>query len=131
MSAPDWSRAALTLLAAAALNALLAIAAGAFGAHGLDGRIDARGLEVFEIAVRYHVYHALGMALCAVAARLGLAGAIRAGWLMQLGVAIFAGTLYALALSGVKVLGAITPLGGVLMMAGWALLALAAWRARG
>jgi uncharacterized membrane protein YgdD (TMEM256/DUF423 family) len=125
-----WSRAALALLACAALNALVAIAAGAFGAHVLEARLDAHHLAIFETAARYHVYHALGMALCAVAARLGLDAAVRAGWCMQAGLAIFAGSLYALALSGVKVLGAITPIGGVLMMTGWALLALAAWRVR-
>lgn len=112
-------RPARLLLAAAALNALVAVIAGAFGSHALEARLDERALEVFEIGARYHMYHALGMGLCAVA------GAIRAGWVMQAGVAIFAGTLYALALSGVKVLGAITPIGGLLMMVGWALLA---WR---
>jgi uncharacterized membrane protein YgdD (TMEM256/DUF423 family) len=112
------------LLAVAAANALVAVAAGAFGAHALDERLDERSLEVFEIAARYHMYHALGLGLCAVV------GARRAGWVMLIGVAIFAGTLYAVALSGVKVLGAITPLGGALMMAGWAGLAIAAWRSR-
>jgi len=113
------------LLAVAALNALVAVAAGAFGAHGLEGRLDAHHLDVFETAARYHMYHALGMGLCATA------GATRAGWVMQAGVAIFSGTLYALALTGTRWLGAITPIGGVLMMAGWLLLALAAWRSRG
>jgi uncharacterized membrane protein YgdD (TMEM256/DUF423 family) len=112
------------LLAAAALNALVAVAAGAFGAHGLEDRLDARHLEIFETAARYHMYHALGMGLCA------LAGATRAGWVMQAGVAIFAGTLYVLALSGVGWLGAITPIGGALMMVGWGMLAWEAWKRR-
>ena len=106
------------LVALGALNAAIAVAAGAFAAHALEDRLDAHHLDVFETAARYHMYHALGMGLCAVA------GVRRAGWLMQAGAAIFAGTLYALALSGVKVLGAITPIGGLLMMLGWADLAI-------
>jgi len=124
-----WTRPAQTLLAFAALNALVAVAAGAFGAHVLETRLDARHLAIFETAARYHVYHALGMALCAVCRE--LPGAVRAGWLMQAGVGIFSVSLYALALSGVKVLGAITPIGGLFMMIGWAALAVAAWRFRG
>jgi uncharacterized membrane protein YgdD (TMEM256/DUF423 family) len=119
------------LLAAAAVNALVATAAGAFGAHALESRLDERRLAIWETAARYHMYGALAMALCAVAAKLGVDGAARAGWVMQVGVALFAATLYALALSGVKVLGAITPLGGALMMIAWAMLAIAAWRSRG
>jgi uncharacterized membrane protein YgdD (TMEM256/DUF423 family) len=126
----DWPRNALALLAAGALNALVAVAAGAFGAHGLQSRLDEKHLGIFETAARYHMYHALGIALCALAARSGLDGAVRAGWAMQAGVAIFAGTLYALALTKVKILGAITPIGGLLMMIGWALLAWAALKAR-
>jgi uncharacterized membrane protein YgdD (TMEM256/DUF423 family) len=112
------------LLAAAAVNALLAVMAGAFGAHGLEESLDARHLDIWETAARYHLYHGLGMGLCA------LAGARRAGWTMQAGVAVFSGTLYLLAVTGAKWLGAITPIGGLVMMAGWALLAVAAWRSR-
>lgn len=112
------------LLAVAAVNALLAVAAGAFGAHGLEEQLDAHHLDIFETAARYHMFHALGMGLCA------LAGAARAGWVMLAGVALFSGTLYALALTGAKWLGAITPIGGLLMMIGWLLLAIAAWRSR-
>jgi uncharacterized membrane protein YgdD (TMEM256/DUF423 family) len=118
------------LLAAAAVNAMLAIAAGAFGAHGLEGRLDAHHLDIWETAARYHLHGALGMALCAVVARLGLVAAARAGWVLQAGVAIFSVSLYLLATTGIKLLGAITPIGGVLVLAGWGLLALAAWRAR-
>jgi uncharacterized membrane protein YgdD (TMEM256/DUF423 family) len=125
-----WSRPALTLLAAAAVNAFVAIAAGAFGAHGLEGRLDAHHLDIWETASRYHLYAALGMALCAIVARLGLPGASRAGWVMQAGAALFSISLYLLATTGVKLLGAITPLGGALVLASWAMLALAAWRAR-
>jgi len=114
-----------SLLAAAAVNAMLAVIAGAFGAHALEGRLDAHHLDIWQTAARYHMYHALGMGLCRVV------GASRAGWVMQAGVAVFAGSLYALALSGVDVLGAITPLGGAAMIAGWGMLAWAAWKARG
>ncbi|MCA9675134.1 MAG: DUF423 domain-containing protein [Kofleriaceae bacterium] len=114
------------MLAAAAITAIVAIACGAFAAHVLRERLAARDLEIFETAARYQMYGALGMAACALAARLGLRRAVGAGWVMLAGVAVFSGSLYALALSGVKVLGAITPIGGVLMMAGWLLLAIAA-----
>jgi uncharacterized membrane protein YgdD (TMEM256/DUF423 family) len=123
-------RGAHSLLVAAALNALAAIAAGAFGAHGLEGRLDAHHLDIWQTAARYHMYGALGMAVCALAAA-SAPGALRAGWVQQAGAAIFAVSLYLLAVTGTKWLGAITPLGGLGMMAGWALLALAAWRARG
>ena len=113
MRVDRWSRPALALLAAAALNALVATVAGAFGAHVLEGRLDAHHLDIWQTAARYHMYHALGMGLCSVV------GASRAGWVMQAGVAVFAGSLYALALSGVDVLGAITPFGGVAFIAGW------------
>ncbi len=113
------------LLMAAALNAIASIAAGAFGAHALRERLEPRPLEIFETAARYQLYHALGMALCALAVAAGVR-ASRAGWVMQAGVVVFSGSLYALALTDVKILGAVTPVGGVLMMAGWGLLAWAA-----
>lgn len=123
-----WTRPARLLLALAALNALVAVAAGAFGAHVLESRLSERHLAIFETACRYHVYHALGMALCAVLARLGLR-TLRAGWTMQAGIALFAVSLYILALTGQKFLGAITPLGGALLLTSWALLAHAALKA--
>jgi uncharacterized membrane protein YgdD (TMEM256/DUF423 family) len=116
-----------TLLAAGAINAIVSIAAGAFGAHALRARLEPRPLEVFETAARYHMYHALGMVLCALAVAAGVK-ATGAGWVMQAGIAVFSGSLYALALTDVKVLGAITPIGGTLMMVGWGMLAWAALR---
>lgn len=112
----------------------LGVAAGAFGAHGLEGRVTAgkmepRMLEVFETGAKYQMYHALALVLVGA-----LAGHLRngalgvAGWSFLLGILIFSGSLYALALSGVKVLGAITPIGGVAFLVGWAALAVAAWR---
>jgi uncharacterized membrane protein YgdD (TMEM256/DUF423 family) len=114
-------------VALGALNAALAFTAGAFGGHGLRERLAPRALEVFEIGVRYHMYHAFAMVLVGLLA--GTRGVAAAGWLFQGGVVLFSGSLYALALTDVKVLGAITPLGGLLMLAGWLWLAWSAWRA--
>ncbi len=117
------------LLAAGAINAALAVGAGAFGAHGLRERLAPRALEIFETGARYHMYHALGMLLCAaIAAGGGIAGARTAGWILQAGIVIFSGSLYALALTDVKVLGAITPIGGLAFLVGWVWLAVSALR---
>lgn len=114
-----------------AISALLAVAAGAFGAHGLRGRLTPDLLDVFETAARYQTYHAL--ALLAVGLLLQRAGAGAplvggAGWLFVAGTLLFSGSLYLLALSGVRWLGAITPLGGVAFLLGWAALAYAVWQ---
>src|SRR6188768_3424626 len=98
------------LVALGALNAALAVAAGAFAAHGLRDRLDARALEIFETGARYHMYHALAMILAGV---IGARGANTAGWIFQAGIVVFSGSLYMLAVTDVKVLGAITPLGGL------------------
>jgi uncharacterized membrane protein YgdD (TMEM256/DUF423 family) len=115
------------LLAAGALNAAIAVAAGAFGAHALRARLEPRALEIFETGARYQMYHALAMLLAGVVAT-RFPGAATAGWIFQAGIVLFAGSLYALALSDVKVLGAITPLGGVAFLIGWGLLAWSAWK---
>ena len=106
----------------------LAVGLGAFGAHALRARVDARMLEVFETAVRYQMYHALG--LLAVAYYLGqkAPGAGGAAWSFLVGILLFSGSLYLMVATGHRWLGAVTPLGGVAFMLGWALLALAAWR---
>jgi len=110
-----------------ALLAGLGVAAGAFGAHGLRQRLSPELLAVFETGVRYQVYHAL--ALLAVGAVVGRwPGAATAGWLFVAGIAIFSGSLFVLALSGVRWLGAITPLGGLCFLLGWGVLAWTAWR---
>ena len=102
---------------------------GAFGAHGLRDRVDARLLEVWEIGVRYHLVHALALCVVAwVASRAETAAVAAAGWLFVAGILVFSGSLYAMTLSGARWLGAITPLGGVALIAGWLALALAAWR---
>ena len=108
------------------LAAFIGVALGAFAAHGLKSRLDPAMLATFEIGVRYHLYHALAL--------LGVAWACTrwpgtwtnaAGWLFVAGIVVFAGTLYALALTGTRWLGAITPIGGLAFLAGWLCLAIA------
>ena len=112
--------------ALAAINALLSVAAGAFGAHGLRERVSERHLEVFEVGARYHMYHALALFAVAWLVERGAPGARVAGWCFVGGIAVFSGSLYALALTGKDKLGAITPIGGLAFLVGWALLAWAA-----
>lgn len=115
-----------------ALNAFLAVAAGAFGAHALKARLTPDMLAVFETGARYHMYHALGLLAVGLLAHARPSGLLQgAGVAMLVGIALFSGSLYALALSGVRALGAITPLGGLGFLVGWLLLALAAWRSGG
>jgi uncharacterized membrane protein YgdD (TMEM256/DUF423 family) len=115
-------------LALGAWSAFLAVAAGAFGAHALRARLTPDLLAVFETGARYQMYHALGLVAVAWAvSRSGGAGLpVWAGWLFVAGTVLFSGSLYLLALSGVRWLGAITPLGGAAFLAGWACLALGA-----
>jgi uncharacterized membrane protein YgdD (TMEM256/DUF423 family) len=114
-----------TFLLIGAVFGFLGVAIGAFGAHGLRSRITPEMLAVFEIGVRYQMYHALALIL--VAAAIGHAGSARllviAGWAFAAGIVIFSGSLYALALTGTTVLGAITPIGGLAFLIGWACLA--------
>ena len=98
----------------------LAVALGAFGAHGLKGRLDAYSMGIWEKAVFYHFIHAIGLLVVPVLVR---EGASLVCWLLIAGILLFSGSLYALALSGVTVLGAVTPLGGVSFIAAWVLLA--------
>jgi len=110
------------LIAVGALNAAIAVAAGAFAAHGLRERLEPRALEIFETGARYQMYHAFAIIIA------GLVVARTAGWLFQAGIVLFSGSLYALALSDVKVLGAITPFGGLAFIVGWLWLGWTAWR---
>jgi uncharacterized membrane protein YgdD (TMEM256/DUF423 family) len=114
-------------LLAAALNGLLAVAAGAFAAHGLQGRLDSHALATFETGARYHMYHALAIGLAAMGARSRAAITTRIACALFLaGIILFSGSLYLLALTGIPALGYVTPLGGVAFLAGWATLAYAA-----
>jgi uncharacterized membrane protein YgdD (TMEM256/DUF423 family) len=107
----------------------IGVALGAFGAHGLRTRLSAEMLTVFETGVRYQMYHALAILIVALAAARLDGWLIRsAGWLFTAGIVLFSGSLYALALSGVTVLGAVTPLGGLAFLAGWAALVIASLR---
>ncbi|MBW3630116.1 MAG: DUF423 domain-containing protein, partial [Gemmatimonadetes bacterium] len=111
------------------LFALLGVAAGAFGAHALRARLTPDLLAVWETAARYQMYHALALLVVAHgASRWPAAGWGAAGWLFTAGIVIFSGSLYVLALSGARWLGAITPLGGLAFLAGWVMLALAGSR---
>jgi uncharacterized membrane protein YgdD (TMEM256/DUF423 family) len=112
-----------------AVNAFLSVAAGAFGAHGLKARLAPDLLTIFETGARYHMYHSLGLIAIGLVAQARPSPLLSgAGWAMQAGIVLFSGSLYALALTGVRGLGAITPLGGLGFLAGWALLAVAVWR---
>ena len=111
------------------LSGLLAVAAGAFGAHALRARLAPDLLAVFETGARYQMYHALALLAAAWAAERWASGAaVAAGWAFVAGILVFSGSLYLLALTGTRWLGAVTPLGGAALLAGWALLAWAAWR---
>jgi uncharacterized membrane protein YgdD (TMEM256/DUF423 family) len=115
----------------AAVSALMAVALGAFGAHVLKDRLTPDMLAIFETAVRYQFYHAFALLAVAWAIQLGGQGPARAaGWCFVAGTLLFSGSLYILVFSGVRWLGAITPLGGVAFLAGWGLLALQFWRLR-
>ena len=110
-----------------AIAMLAAVALGAFGAHGLKSQIAPDLLAVYRTAVEYHFYHALGLlAVGLVAQRLPASGWLRAsGWLMLAGIVIFSGSLYLLALTGVRAFGAVTPIGGLAFMLAWVMFAVA------
>ena len=120
-----WQR----LLGAGFALAALAVAAGAFGAHALKKRLSAEMLAIFETGAQYHMYGALATIALALAAAHGVR-ATGPGWLVVAGTLIFAGTLYLLAITGTRWLGAITPIGGTAMLVGFAWAALAALTAR-
>ena len=115
----NWSAIAAVFLA-------LAVGLGAFGAHGLKDRLDAYSLGVWEKAVFYHFLHSMGMLVVSLLPRTGtfpINGASSVCWLLAAGVLVFSGSLYTLALTGVRTMGAITPIGGVCFIAAWLLLA--------
>lgn len=114
-----WVRVGAILMA-------VAVALGAFGAHALKARLSPDMLAVFETGVRYHVYHALGLFAVAWVADKHPGQLVQlSGWALTLGIVVFSGSLYALSFTGIRWLGAITPLGGVSFIAGWVLLFLA------
>ncbi|MVW73266.1 MULTISPECIES: DUF423 domain-containing protein [unclassified Bordetella] len=117
------------LIVLAALNMIAAVGAGAFGAHGLKQSLTSDMLAVWQTGVLYHLVHALGLFIIALlAARYG-AGMSTAGLIMFAGIILFSGSLYLLAVTGIRWLGAITPIGGVAFLVAWAWVAWTAWRA--
>lgn len=114
------------LLFSAAVLGFFAVAVGAFAAHALKQRISHEMLAIFEVGVRYHMYHALAIGLAVwVSTLTGGVLALYAGWMFVAGVAIFSGSLYTLALTEVKTWGAVTPIGGLIFLMGWIFLAIA------
>lgn len=121
-----------SFVALAAILAFIGVGIGAFGAHALAATLTANGrADTFETGVQYHLIHALAI--------FGVAWAVEewpgrltraAGWLFAVGIIVFSGSLYLLAITNTGILGAITPLGGLAFLAGWACLGLAAWRAK-
>ncbi len=110
--------------------AALAVLLGAFGAHGLKAKLTPEMMAVYQTAVQYHMWHSLGLAVVGMTLLhwpdLGL---LRwSGWLMGLGIILFSGSLYALALTQIKILGAITPFGGMAFIAAWVIFAVAMWK---
>jgi uncharacterized membrane protein YgdD (TMEM256/DUF423 family) len=110
------------LIVAGGMASLLAVAAGAFGRHLLESRLTPHALDIFDTGARYQMYHGLALLLVAsLAPRLG-GNATKIGRFFLAGIIIFSGSLYALALTGIKILGAVTPLGGICFWIGWILL---------
>ena len=118
-----------TVVALGALSAFVAVAAGAFAAHALKQRLAADLLAVFQTGAQYQMYHALALILVGVLMAQRESQALTsASWLFVAGTLLFSGSLYALALTGVRALGAVTPVGGLCFLAGWIALAIGAWR---
>ena len=117
-------------LIAGAVNALLSVAFGAFGAHLLEGRVADKYLDTWQTAVQYQMFHAVGLMVIAIlmsSSLLGPLGSLNwAGYLMLAGIVIFSGSLYVLSLTGISILGAITPIGGVAFIAAWVMVIIAA-----
>lgn len=111
-----------TFLIAGSLLALLSVGLGAFGAHALASRLSPSDLDTFEVAVRYQMYHALALIVLVLALERwpGVLGAW-AGWMFIAGTLVFSGSLYVLVLTGMRWLGAVTPLGGLALLGGWLL----------
>jgi len=120
----------------AAANGFLAVALGAFGAHGLRGMLNAapdgvQRLQWWQTAAQYHLAHALALGLvAALAPHVAGRAPYLAGWLFTVGIFLFSGSLYAMTLTGIRALGAVTPIGGVCRLGGWLAVLAAAWRLR-
>lgn len=114
---------------AGALSAFIAVSMGAFGAHGLSRKLPPESLDIFEVGARYQMYHAIAMVVVGVSLERWSRGEFAVGgWCFLIGTVVFSGSLYAFSLTGVRWLGAITPIGGVAFLLGWLSLAWGAWR---
>lgn len=114
---------------AGAINAFIAVAFGAFGAHALKEKLSEKYLAIWETAVQYQMYHAIGLIVIGILMSTNIIGNVSqlswAGYLMLIGIVIFSGSLYVLSLSGIGILGAITPIGGVAFLTAWLLVIVA------
>ena len=106
----------------------MSVGTGAFGAHGLEGKLSEKYMSVWEKATTYQMYHGLGLILIGIISGVTSINVNWAGWLMFLGIVFFSGSLYVLALTQVRVLGAITPIGGICFILGWLLLVIASFK---
>lgn len=117
-----------TFIIIGAINAFLAVALGAFGAHGLEGRVEQKYLEIWKTGVTYQMFHATGLLIVGVLLGRLPANALLSwsGWMMLIGIILFSGSLYVMTLTKISILGAITPLGGLAFLAAWILIIVAA-----
>lgn len=117
------------ILMTASILLTLAVAIGAFGAHGLKAQLSTEMMQIYKTGVEYHFYHALGLLFIGVLSVSYPSGLLNwSAILLVIGIFLFSGSLYVLAISGIKWLGAITPLGGLSFIAGWVLLFVAVWK---
>ena len=121
----------INFLSIGAISGALAVMIGAFGAHGLEDKLSEKMLTVYHTGVEYHFYHTFALLIVGIlAAKITSRKLQAAGWCFTSGILIFSGSLYALSISGITVLGAITPIGGLLFIVGWVLLAISVIKAR-
>ena len=114
-----------------ALCTMMAVGTGAFGAHGLEGKLSDKYMSVWEKAVNYQMYHGLGLILIGIISGTTSINVNWAGWLLFFGIVLFSGSLYILALTQIRILGAITPIGGILFIVGWLMLIIATFKFSG
>lgn len=114
-----------------ALCMMMSVGTGAFGAHGLEGKLSDKYMSVWEKAVNYQMYHGLGLILIGIISGTTSINVNWAGWLLFFGIVLFSGSLYILALTQIRILGAITPIGGVLFIVGWLMLIIATFKFAG
>ena len=114
-----------------ALCTMMAVGTGAFGAHGLEGKLSDKYMSVWEKAVNYQMYHGLGLIMIGIISGTTSINVNWAGWLLFFGIVLFSGSLYILALTQIRILGAITPIGGILFIVGWFMLIIATFKFSG